>query len=211
MAGKQRIFLAVLFLFGVPAVVTTVLLTPSAHHEIVDGAQPGGVLRGITRDEADHPLPRIDVEAFAVGADGAHSSLASVRSSDNGEFEIAVSPVLHGHYELVAGGGERLLQAIAPLEFRLGPASLLDVDFARSDGSPVGEGTYTLEGAADSGLLPGWSGMRFQRRGSLRDGRLSLDSLPPVRVHLLVRLASGEKVDLMLELEPGKNRHRVEL
>ena len=40
---------------------------------------------------------------------------------------------------------------------------------------------------------------------------LSLDSLPPVRVHLLVRMATGEKVDLMLELEPGKNRHRVEL
>lgn len=223
MAGKQRIFLAVAFLFGVPAIVTTVLLGPSAHHEIVDGAQPGGTLRGSTRDEAGRALAGIDVGAFAVGP--GRVPLASTKSGENGAFEIDVPPVQRGHYELVAGGGERLLQAIAvseldhsgkvvaiaPVEFRLGPASRLDIDFVRDDKSPAGEGTFTLEGPSDAGFFASWRGERLERSGFVHAGRLSLDSLPPVRVRLQVRMASGERIDLMLELEPGQNGHRVKL
>src|SRR5207244_2268036 len=97
------------------------------------------------------------------------------------------------------------------LAFHLGPGSRLDFVIVHVDGTPAGSGTYILEGPSDSGFLPSWTGVRLQRRGSFSAGAFALESLPPVRVRLIVRMASGEKIDVELELAAGKNEHKVVL
>lgn len=224
MGTKARIALLVLFLFGVPAVVTTALLSSNAKELTADGAQPGGVLQGDVHDVDGKPLATVELEVFSVPSEGTRTRLAEAKSDERGAFTLSIPPI-QGHYELrVAGEHVQELRhdvswldasgkivAPAPLKLVMLPAASLDIEFVRVGGAPAGSGTFELSGTESGGFFSGFNARRMQTNGSFAAGKLSLRGLPPMQAHLAARLESGERVELVLRLVAGPNAHRVEL
>jgi hypothetical protein len=221
---KARIALLVLFLFGVPAIVTTALLTSSTKDITADGAQPGGSVQGEVRDTAGAALPAIEIEVFSVVGEGTPVRVAGAKSDERGSFEISMPPI-QGHYELRASGADwqehrrdlTFLDAagkpvtLAPVQIALLPASRLEIEFVHPNGSAAGAGSFELSGVETGGFFASFNGRRVQSSGTFEAGKLTILGLPPMQVHLAAWLVSGERVELVLQLVAGKNHHRVEL
>lgn len=221
---NNRLILIVLFLVGVPAVVTLFLLDNSGRHEAGFGRQPGGTVRGVVRDEDGRALWEASVSVFAITKDAPPRPLGDVRTKNDGGYELTLPPV-EGRYELRVSASEHqevrlplstTVPADAPaaalvqdVQLKLG--ALLTVEIQRANGRPVGAGRYELSSMPGGGLFTGFGGQPVVREGRFETGVFTIDSLPPAQVRLYVALASGETVESLLLLEAGKNRHRVDL
>ena len=224
MLSKQRIVLLLLLLFALPAVVTTALLTQNVKLEVRDGAQPGGVVKGIVVDTEQRPIAGIDVTGVALPTDGGASIAGNARTDAKGAFELVLTPVT-GRYELrftaplwqearVAFGwldasGNKA--DAEPIRVRMEPGCSLDVDVVRADGKAAGAGTFELQGAPGGGLFSGWAGAHVTRRGTFEAGTFGISGLPPMHGRLWITMGTGERIDSTLELAPGKNHHKIEL
>jgi hypothetical protein len=221
---SPRLVLLALLLLVVPAAVTALLLAGGGRRPVRDGAQPGGTLRGRLVAGAGSPdadaLGGVRVEVVAIAPDGSALPLASASTDPDGRFALELPPAL-GHYEVRAGagawqpaaqpfsllGGALEGELVVPLL----PAARLEVEFARTDGRAVRGGAWTLDGDPGGSWLSAWRRGRVSARGAFQGARLALDGLPPMRAQLVVRLDGGERVDLVLDLAPGPNRHAVSL
>ena len=224
MGTKARIALLVLFLFGVPAIVTTALLSSSTKDLTADGPQPGGALQGEVHDAAGAALAATEIEVFTIAGEGAPVRVAAAKSDERGAFEISIPPI-QGHYELHASRADwqehhRDLTLLdnagkpvspAPIRIVLLPAARLDIEFVHANGSAAGAGSFELSGVETGGFFASFNSRHVQSSGTFEAGTLSILGLPPMQVHLAARFISGERVELVLQLVPGKNHHRVEL
>lgn len=224
MPGKQKIFLLVALLFGLPALVVLGLLTSSTRTEFADGAQPGGVVKGRVLRPDGGPGADVDVAAARVVGSGIHEVIARARTSADGAFEITLPP-LEGRYLLrfngkalrevlvehgwIGSGGKSLVPK--PLQIEMQTGCRLEVEIVGTDKQRVGAGRYDLSGKTSSGLFGGFSQGTIERSGTFDKGAFDVDGLPPVSVRLQVRLDSGERVDSVLELSEGVLSHRIEL
>lgn len=224
MAGKQRIVLLVLLFFGLPAIVTLALLRSGSHADVSDGAQMGGTVRGVVQLESGKPAPAVEVTAFGLEGNVRGREFAKTNCAGDGAFELALPPT-KGRYLLHFKSPELVEQDVEfgwidasgktvarePLAIRMQPGSRLEFEIVHADKSRADAGTFELSGASSGGFFSAWNGTEFVRRGSFENGTFSVDGLPAMNVHVLVRLANGARVDSVLKLALGANKHRVEL
>ncbi len=221
MSVSPRLAILALLLLVVPALVTGLFLANTLRLGVRDGAQPGGVVRGrlvpFTAAPDEVRLGGLAVDLVGIGTEGAATLLATAATGDDGRFEIA-APAIEGHYELRAGGGawQRGIQPLsliggAPDEvtFALLPAARIEVAIERRDGRPVRGGEWTLEVEAQSRWFSPWIPAQTPRRGTFEGSEFTVDGLPEARVLVLVRLDTGERVELLLDLAAGVSRHTV--
>jgi hypothetical protein len=222
--GKQKIFLLVALLFGLPALVTLGLLTSRTKSELVDGAQPGGVVKGRVARPNGKAGSEVDVIAAKVVGNSIGDELARVRTDAEGAFEIKLPPH-EGRYVLrftgqalqealvefgwIARGGKRIEPPELAVEMHAG--CRLEIEIVGADKRPAGGGKYELSGSTNAGLLGGFAQGRVSRSGAFEKGAFSVDGLPPMSARLQVRLDSGERVDSVLELVEGTSTHKIEL
>jgi hypothetical protein len=222
--SKQRIVLLLLLLFALPAIVTTALLTQNVKLEVRDGAQPGGVVKGVVLDTEQRPIAGIDVTGVALPTDGEPSIAGKAQTDAKGAFEIALLPVT-GRYELrftaplwqearvefgwLDTAGNKVDPA--PLQVRMQAGCSLDVDVVRADGKAAGAGTFELQGAPGGGLFSSWANARVSQRGSFDDGTFTITGLPPMHGRLWITMGTGERIDSTLDLVAGKNHHKIDL
>lgn len=222
--ARQRNFLLVLLLFVLPAIIVIRILSTTTPSEVVDGAQPGGVVRGIVTGPEDKAVGDVKVVASDVAGTVIGAELAQVVTQADGAFELTLPPV-QGRYLLqftgadlqpaqlelgwLLPGGEQ--QAPGELRVAMRQGCGLDVEIVGPDKTPVGAGRYQLTGLASGGLLGGFTAARPMVAGEFDHGTFSVDGLAPERTRVQVRLENGDRVDAVLELAPGRNRHRVEL
>jgi hypothetical protein len=90
-----------------------------------------------------------------------------------------------------------------------GPQAQLVVELLRADGTRLGSGSYTLRGRPRQSLPIGFLTAPQSYTGQFDAGRLSLDALPPMRAELQLLLATGERADLVIELQAGENRQTL--
>lgn len=224
--SKLKLVLLVSLLFGAPALVVFSLFEarrPSLVAPEIAGEQPGGGIEGLVQAEDGTPLAGERVELLLVRGGGERASHAAVLTDQLGRFAFEVPP-LRGRYEIVAGGGtwqparqpfsfvdragERAAPRPAVLE--LVPGCRLELTFARADGGAAEEGEYDLRGELGEGYFFGLVRTELRRSGTFSAGELVLDGLPPMKAELAVRLSSGARIDLALELVPGENAKRIE-
>jgi hypothetical protein len=220
--SKLKIVLLVALLFGAPALVTAALLSTDFGSAVADGAQPGGMVRGVLVDSEGKSVSGAEVALAAVNPAGGRVDGPSVKSAIDGAFELRAEP-LQGHYEIRTGSGD-WQRAVKPWSFIdsngkivesrparivLRPGCRLELEFARSDGSAAGDGEYTLQGEFGDGLFFGLVKPQMKTSGAIDGGRLSLSGLPPMRANLFVKMSSGETVELTLDLVPGINKKRI--
>ena len=225
MGSKIKILLLVLLLFGAPALVTSALITADYGHQVTAGAQPGGTIRGAVHDEAaGRELSGVRVQLAFVSELEEKKIGAKTSTDASGRFEIAAPPC-QGHYELWVGGGDwqTTAQGVSfldrsgntiepkPVRIVLQPACRLELDFVHPDGRPPGNGEYTLGGEFGSGFLFGLVKPRLRKSGTIHDGALDVDGLPPMKADVSAQMESGETVELTIELVPGPNKKRIEL
>lgn len=224
MPAKQRIVLLVLLLFGLPAVITTVLLTTHVKPEVRAGMQPGGLVRGTVKDETGSALAGIDVVAYSLAADAQPARLGMTQSDGQGRFQLML-PAVNGRYELRFSGAEWQAARVeigfldpsgvtkdpGPLDVRLQPGASLEVEIVRANGAPAGAGSFELEGTPSAGFFSSWNSAQIERSGSFDNGSFTVQGLPPVHGRLLIHMASGDRIDSTLDLAPGKNHHKVQL
>jgi hypothetical protein len=225
---KKRLsaLLLLVLVFGAPLVVTTSLVTQEITGEVTSGVQPGGVLEGTVVDEDGAPLEGELVRLALVTDTPADSQAAlSALTDADGRFELRAPPIT-GHYELRAGGElrQRIVKGISfldpegetiqprPVELRLLPGAVLELEFVLPDGAPAPSGTFTFDGEQrEGGLLFGLVPFSVGGGGPVEDSRLRIDGVPPMSATLTVEFDTGEVVELVLEIEPGLNTSRVEL
>ena len=215
-----------LLLFGAPALVVFSLIdaeVASLPAPVIDGAQPGGRIEGTVVDRAGAPVVDHPIELQLVGELGERESAGVVRTDGEGRFGFDAPPV-RGHYELAAGGGrwqfvreprsfvDRAGRPVGgePARLRLEPGCELALTFVRRDGSPGVDGEYELSGELEHGFLFGLIKPEIRKSGAIVAGELAVGGLPPIAATLVARMASGERVELALELVPGTNRKRIE-
>jgi hypothetical protein len=223
-SSKLKVVLLVVLLFGAPALVTAALLTSDFSGAAADGSQPGGHLRGVVVDESGRAIGGLDVELAGASTSGQRSDGPTATTAADGTFELSAPP-LDGHYEIRSGGGDwqRVVQAYSfidpsgklvephPVRLTVLPGCRLELEFARNDGRPAGDGEFTLQGKFGSGLFFGLVKPELKKAGPVRDGRLELAGLPPMKADIFVRMSSGETVELTLALTPGRNRKRIQI
>jgi hypothetical protein len=222
--GKQKIFLLVALLFGLPALVTLGLLTSSTKAELADGTQPGGSVKGRVVRPGGAPGADIDVTASKLVGNSIHDVLVKTRTAADGGFELALPP-LEGRY-LLRFNGKALRESFVeygwlgrdgktvtppPVDVEMGAGCRLEIQIVGTDKQPVSGGRYELSGKTSSGLFGGFSQGTVERSGTFEKGAFEIDGLPPVSVRLQVRLDSGERVDSVLELSEGVVAHKIEL
>jgi len=222
--GKQKIFLLVALLFGLPALVTLGMLTSRTKSELVDGAQPGGIVKGRVARPNSKPGNDVEVIASKVVGNSIGDELARVRTDADGAFTITLPPH-EGRYVLrftglalqdslvefgwLARDGKKLEPPELAVEMHAG--CRLEIEVVGADKKPAGGGAYDLSGTTNAGLLGGFAQGRVTRSGVFEKGTFSVDGLPPMSARLQVRLNSGERVDSVLELVEGTSTHKIEL
>lgn len=228
-AGRRlRLVLLILLVFGAPAAVSISLVTQEIGGEATFGAQPGGRVSGRVLDEDGRPLAGQPVELVLVSPDRVRSPGPRTTTDADGRFELA-APALEGSYLVVAGGTGTWQHDVhglsfldrrggtiqpGPLELELLPGATLELVFrAGADTGPdsTGSGRYVIEGKERRGLLFGLVPYGLRREGEVRDGRLRLEGLPPMRARVSVAFDDGETVELELDVEPGANASTVQL
>lgn len=224
MVGKQRMILLVSLLFGLPALVTLVLLTSSTKLELVDGPQPGGIVQGRVARPGGSAGIDVDVVAAQVTGNLIGDEVARARTDTAGAFAIELPP-LEGRYVL-RFTGQALQEALVeygwigrggvstqppPVSVEMQTGCRLEVEIVGTNKQPAGAGNYELTAATNAGLLGGFAQGRVARSGVIEKGTFSVDGLPAMNVRLLVRLDSGERVNSVLDLAEGVNRHKIEL
>jgi hypothetical protein len=221
---RLSLILLLVALLAAPAAVMASWLTQGLVGEVTSGEQPGGTVEGRVVDEQGRPLAGEAVRLWLVAPAGGRESGPEERTDAGGRF-VLHAPAWSGHYELVAGGGmrQRVARGLSflgrrgeivrprPVSLALPPGSVLELTFTRAAGGPPPEGHYELEGRQRRGLLFGLVPFGVRRSGTIADGRLRLDGIPPLKARLNVSLATGEELELELEIEPGLNARRVEL
>lgn len=224
MSLSPRLLVVALLLLVVPAGVTALFLSSQSRSAAADGAQPGGMIGGrlvpIAGSPADARLGGLDVELVAIAPDGVARTLVRAAADEDGRFLIE-APAIVGHYELRAGGGawQPAAQPFSLLRgppsgettVHLRPAARLALSFVRRSGLAVRGGQWQLDGAAGSGWLPAFGGTRIERSGKFSGAAFEIDGLPPIRGRLRIDLGGGERVEIVLNLAVGENRHTVEL
>ncbi|MBL8857002.1 MAG: hypothetical protein JNL28_00645 [Planctomycetes bacterium] len=222
--ARQRNFLLVLLLFVLPAILVIRILSTTTTHEVVDGAQPGGVVRGVVLGPDEKGVALVKVVAMDVAGTVVGAELAQAITQADGAFELTLPPV-EGRYLLkftgtelqpaqlelgwILPGGEQ--QAPGELRVAMRQGCGLDVEIVGPDKALVGAGRYQLTSLTSGGLLGGFTAARPVVAGKFDHGTFSVDGLAPERTRVEVRLENGDRVDAVLELAPGRNRHRVEL
>jgi hypothetical protein len=222
--SKLKVVLLVVLLFGAPALVTAALLTSDFSGAVADGSQPGGVVRGVVVDADGHAIGGLEVELIGASTSGPRSDGPTSTTAADGTFELRAPP-LEGHYEIRSGGGDwqRAVQAYSfvdgngklvepqPVRVVVHPGCRLELEFARANGRSAGEGEFTLQGKFGSGLFFGLVKPELKKAGAVRDGRLELSGLPPMKADIFVRMSTGETVELTLALTPGMNKKRIQI
>ena len=222
--AKQRNFLLVIVLFVLPAIIVVRMLAANSRAEVLDGPQPGGVVHGVVAGPQEVPASGVIVVASDVAGNVIGAELARTVTRADGAFELTL-PAVEGRYLLrftgadwqpsqiefgwLLPGGEQ--QAPSELNVVLKAGCGLDVEIVGPDKLPVGSGRYQLTGIASGGLLGGFTQSRLSLSGRFEHGAFTVDGLPPERTRLQVRLENGDRVDAVLDLAPGRNRHKVEL
>lgn len=216
--------LALGFLIGVPAIVALTLTSKGSGTRLKYGPQPGGTLSGfVLADDGVKALSGIRVALLGLDERGERAPLCESRTTADGRFEIA-APTFNGIYEVVAGsdawrasaepasflGWDGHARAVDPLRFKLAPGSELLVELKRRDGRAVGNGKWTLSMRKPGAfLMVGvWDEVA---RGALENGALRVEALPNGKARVVVRLASGEKVDIETDLVLGAQKQTVEI
>lgn len=224
MPGGKKGLLLVLLLFVVPALVTLGLLQSSSKVQLGDGAQPGGVVSGRVLASGGAPAAQAVVEAARLSGNQIHEELAQTRTDAQGGFTLTL-PAVEGRYLLRVRGAtlrESLVEygwldpagkPLAPASptIELQPGCSLEVEIVGPDQHPTGTGRFELSGKLSSGILGGFATTLIQRAGTLANGGLIVEGLPPMTVRLHVELDGGQRVDSVLKLAEGPNRHRIEL
>jgi|688.fasta_scaffold01623_34 hypothetical protein len=95
------------------------------------------------------------------------------------------------------------------LEESARPHARLVLHCTRTDGSSPAGGSYSIVGRPRQALPIGFLGEPLRLEGSFEGGLLLVDSLPPMRAEIVVRFESGERMDLVLELEEGLNERSL--
>lgn|GEM_PF-3507748 len=224
MVSKQKTLLLVALLFVLPAVVVLTLFQSNAGPDFIDGAQKGGIVRGRVALADGAPAPDVSVVASKVTSNVIGGELARTRSDVDGAFSVTLPPT-EGRYVLHFSGPLLLDQLVEfgwltrdgsaakddaiAVEMRLGCS--LEVEIVGADKQPAGSGEYELSGATSAGLLGGFARGNVARSGKFESGKFSVDGLPSMSARVQIRLVSGERVDSVLDLTEGANRHKVEL
>jgi hypothetical protein len=89
------------------------------------------------------------------------------------------------------------------------PKASLLLHCTRADGSPPAGGTYSIVGRPRQALPIGFLGEALRWEGRFEGGELSVEALPPMRAEIVVRFESGERMELVLELEEGLNERNL--
>ena len=224
MGSKLKVALLVLLLFGAPALVTAALLSSDFGSAVADGAQPGGEVEGTIVDPEDRQIAALEVSITAVKASGERGEPARATTDSAGRFALHAAPV-QGHYEIRTGGGDwqRSVQPYSfvdthgqalerkALRIVLHRGCRLELEFVRSDGRPSGDGEFTLQGEYGDGLFFGLVKPPVKISGTIQSGTLELAGLPPMKANLFVRMASGETIELTLDLAVGANKRRIRI
>ena len=222
--SKLKIALLVALLFGAPALVTAALLATDFGSAVADAPQPGGRVQGELVDSSGRPVPGIAVALVSVSSSGARAEQSRTKSATDGAFEMRAEAT-EGHYEIRTGGGDWQNSARAysfvdsngkilppkPLRIELKPGCRLELRFSRADGRAPGDGEFTLQGEYGDGLFFGLVRPRLRLSGVVKDGRLVLDGLPPMRAEVFVKMSSGETVELTLDLASGTNTKAIKI
>ncbi len=214
-----RGLLLLVFLLGVPLLAVSGLFVTGWFAGVVDGAQPGGVVRGRVVDPEGRPIKAalVTLQLAAVGADGApfvkdEAPGPGQLTRADGSFEFTAPPH-EGHYRVRAGGdlwvssseSFTMLGGDDPeqLELTLTPGCLLRLKIVAKSGLPARRGDYVLHCLSDAGS--GHLGPAFRRtfHGSFREGLLERGGLVPGEVELALTLEDGTKVEFTLTLAPG--------
>jgi hypothetical protein len=224
MRSKLKIVLLIALLFGAPALVTAALLATDFGSAVTDTSQPGGTLRGTLVDPDGRAVGGLEVALVAVSASGTRNEGERASSASDGAFALHAEPV-DGHYEILTGGGE-WQKTIKPYSFvdadakhvEAQPARIvlergcrLELEFERAGGDAACEGEYTLRGEYGRGLFFGLVKPQMKLGGAIKDGRLSLSGLPPMKADIFVKMASGETVELTLDLKLGMNKKSIRI
>lgn len=240
MRARVLVLLACLFLGGVPAVVFFTISHASAPNGAWSGAQPGGIVRGVVRDQygavlagatievrAGHWAPKGGTNAFLVGtnADLAFDDTHTVRveSGRDGLFEVAVDPV-EGVYVLRATldefeTRERFFSFLDAERKPLAVTAPVAFELPRSTRLVV-----ELEARNGGGELCGgytlehrgtnWWGVGSTTRiwtGSFEAGNFVVDRLVPGEAHLSIATRDGRRFESDVELAVGTLTVRVKL
>lgn len=216
------VVLALLFVVGVPAVVALSLSSQGAGIRPKSGQQPGGKLSGVVEGDGA-TLADVRVEVVGLATSGARTPLGTTRTNADGAFEIE-APAFDGIYELVAGSGawraaaepasfvgrDGQAQAPEPIRFRLTPGAELTLTVTRRDGRAPGSGKWTLSSRQPGAFLMmgTWQDVAS---GTLDAGRLHADALPIGPAKAVLRLDSGERVEVDVELAHGAKSQVVEI
>jgi hypothetical protein len=222
--SKLKVALLVLLLFGAPALVTAALLSSDFGSAVADGAQPGGEIDGTAVDPDEHPVAAIDVSITGVKVSGERGEPSLATTDAAGRFALHAPPV-QGHYEIRTGGGDwqKSVQAYSlvdtrgqalekkPLRIVLRHGCRLELEFMRNDGRASGDGDFTLQGEYGDGLFFGLVKPPVKISGAIKAGTLELAGLPPMKANLFVRMASGETIELTLDLAVGVNKKRIRI
>lgn len=222
--GNRKLLLLVALLFGLPALATLAFLKTSSRVELGDGAQPGGMVSGRVLGQDGVPAAAAEVAVARLVGNSIHEELARTRADAEGAFTLTLPPV-EGRY-LLRAHGATLREAFVEYGWldaaggrfdppsptiELQPGCSLSVEIVGPDKQPAGAGRFELTGKFSSGLLSGFATSHVQRAGPVLRGSFVVEGLPSMSARLRVELESGQRVDSVLELAEGPNRHRIEL
>lgn len=221
---NPRLLLLVLFLVGVPAVVTLVLLGEGSPAEAASASQPGGTVSGTVRDADQRPLWDARVEAWTIDRAGDARRVTETRADHEGVYRVEL-PAVDGRYELrfeasdqvelrlpfaFSGPGEGP-RTVDRVDVEMRPGASLAVEIHRVGARGAASGRWELASTPTSGWFGGLSGPPVQRSGRFERGAFTVDHLPPAAVHLFVQLDTGETIEAELQLTRGPNRHAVDV
>ncbi len=223
-AGSKKGVLLVLLLFVLPALVTLGLLQTRSQVQLGDGAQPGGAVSGRVVLADGSPASDAVVEAARLVGNEIHEDLVRARTDAQGEFTLTL-PAVDGRYLLRAHGatlrealveygwldpaGNPVVPAAPTIELQ--PGCSLSVEIVGPDKQPAGAGRFDLSGKLSGGILGGFATTQIRRAGPIAHGAFVVEGLPSMTVRLHVELDGGQRVDSVLKLAEGPNRHRIEL
>lgn len=215
------VVLALLFVVGVPAVVALSLASQGAGIRPKHGSQPGGRLAGVV-EGGGAALAGVRVKLVGLAVNGARTPLGDTRTDEAGAFEMDAPP-FDGVYELVAGSGAWRAAAepasfvgrdgepaLEPVRFRLTPGAELTLKLSRRDGRAAGAGKWTLSSRQPGAFLMMGTWQEVAT-GTLESGVLHADALPIGPAKAVLRLESGERVEVDVELEHGAKTQTVEI
>ena len=227
MKSKIVVLLLLLFIFGVPALVTAGLLFagPRVVASVPDGKQPGGEFEGRVVDGEGDPIAGMKVRVFLRDEAGAMDEIDALTTDGDGKFQGTV-PEHEGHYLVDAGGvgtwqgtghafsfldREGNPHELRPIELELRAGAHLVLELVDGSGDPMGDGELRMEGRFSSPYLFGLVDGSLSSSQSIRAGRIEMEGLPaPMETKIHITLDSGESAELELQVQPGRQVERIE-